>query len=183
MHIPRSASSKLGAMIVLTVLAGCSSGPTIITNSDPTTNFASLRTFDFMQPLSTDSGNVQSLLSTHLMAATTNELEKLGWRRDSSNPDVLINFMLETQQQIRTRNTSASVGMHRGGRYGMWGGTVSTPTIEQTTQGALSIDMVDPARNQLIWEGVATNRVTDNIRQNQEEAVHSFVADIFAQFP
>jgi len=43
--------------------------------------------------------------------------------------------------------------------------------------------MVDPARNQLIWEGTATNRVTDSIRRNQEETVHRFVADIFAEFP
>jgi hypothetical protein len=73
--------------------------------------------------------------------------------------------------------------MHRSNRYGMWGGTMSTPTIEQTTQGALSIDMIDPVRNQLIWEGTATNRVTDSLRRNQEETVHKFVADIFAQFP
>jgi len=167
----------------LAVLAGCSSGPTIITNSDPSADFMNLRTFDFAEPLSTDNGNIRSLLSTHLMSATTNELEKLGWQRDSNNPDVLVDFLLETQEQIRSRNTSSSMSMHRGGRYGMWGGTVSTPTIEQTTQGALSIDLIDPARNQLIWEGTATNRVTDSIRQNQEETVHRFVADIFAEFP
>jgi hypothetical protein len=173
----------LSALIFIAILAGCSSGPTIITNSDPSADFMSLTSFGFMDPLSTDRGNVRSLLSTQMIAATTNELEKRGWRHSQGNPDVLINFMLETHEQIRTRQSSASVGMHRGGRYGMWGGTMSTPTIEQTTQGALSVDMIDPARNQLIWEGTATNRVTDNIRQNQEEAVHSFVAAIFAEFP
>jgi hypothetical protein len=73
--------------------------------------------------------------------------------------------------------------MHRTGRYGMWGGTVTTPTIETTTQGALSVDMIDPARNQLIWEGSATGRITDNVRRNQEAAVNRAVTDIFAQFP
>lgn len=175
--------SATSTLFFLALLAACSSGPTIITNSDPSADFVNLRTFDFMQPLSTDSGNVRSLLSTHLIAATTNELELLGWRRDTNNPDVLINFLLETQQQIQSRNTSASMSMHRGGRYGMWGGTMSTPTIETTTQGALSVDMIDPARNQLIWEGTATNRVTDSIRRNQEDSVNSFVADIFAEFP
>jgi hypothetical protein len=179
----RTAIRALGLLAFAALISGCSSGPTIITNSDPSAEFISLQTFDFLQPLSTDSGNVRSLLSTHLIAATTNELEKRGWRHEQNNPDVVINFMLETHEQIRTRQSSASVGIHRGGRYGMWGGTMSTPTIEQTTQGALSVDMIDPARNQLIWEGTATNRVTDNIRQNQEEAVHSFVAAIFAEFP
>jgi hypothetical protein len=182
-ELARLAISAGIALVLVAFLNGCASGPTIITNSDPSADFASLRTFDFMQPLSTDNGNVRSLLSAQMIAATTNELEMLGWRRDTNSPDVLINFLLETQQQIRSRPSSASMSMHRSNRYGMWGGTMSTPTIEQTTQGALSIDMIDPVRNQLIWEGTATNRVTDSLRRNQEETVHKFVADIFAQFP
>jgi tRNA A37 threonylcarbamoyladenosine modification protein TsaB len=60
---------------------------------------------------------------------------------------------------------------------------MSTPTIETTTQGALSIDMIDPARSQLIWEGTATNRVTESMQRNQAESVQRFVKEIFAQFP
>ena len=166
------------------ILTGCASGPTIHTNADPTADFMSINTFGFMRPLSTDSGNVQSLLSTQLIAATTDELSKRGWRVDQNNPDVLINFLFETQEQIRTRNSSASVStMHRSGRYGGWGASMSTPTIEQTTQGALSIDIIDPSQNRMIWEGTATNRVTDRIRENQEETVRTFVAEILADFP
>lgn len=171
------------SLVLVALLAGCSSGPTIVTNSDPSADFMNIRTFNFAEPLATDNGNVRSLLSSQLMSATTNELAKLGWRQDSNSPDVLVDFLLETQQQISSRNTSASMSMHRGGRYGMWGGTMSTPTIETTTQGALSVDIVDPARNQIIWEGTATNRVTDSIRRNQEESVNRFIAEIFAQFP
>jgi len=182
---PRFHKALLALVLLMftAMIAGCASKPTIITNSDPSADFMALQTFSFMQPLSTDSGNVRSLLSSQLIDATTGELEKRGMRLDANNPDVLINFLIETQEQIRSRNSSASVGMHRGGRYGMWGGSVSTPTIEQTTQGQMTIDMVDPARNQIVWQGIAVNRVTDNIRQNQAEAVHSFVAQIFAEFP
>ena len=180
----RSMFRGLGLLTLAAILSGCASGPNIVTNSDPSADFMSLRTFDFMQPLSTDSGNVQTLLSTQLIAATTDELEMRGWRREQNSPDVLINFLLETQEQIRTRNTSASAStMHRSGRYGGWGATMSTPTIEQTTQGALSLDMIDPARNLMIWEGTATNRVTDSIRENQEESVRTFVKAILADFP
>jgi len=174
----------LGLLALAAILSGCASGPTIIVNVDPSADLMSLRTFDFMKPLSTDRGDVQTLLSTQLIAATTDELQKRGWRHQQNNPDVVINFLLETHEQIRSRNTGASVStMHRSGRYGGWGATMSTPTIEQTTQGALSIDMIDPARNQMIWEGTATNRVTDRMRANQEESVREFVAAILADFP
>ena len=180
----RKRASGLGLLVSLAfVLAACASGPTIITNSDPSADFMSMKTFAFMQPLSTDRGSVQSLLSTQMIEATSAELEQRGWRLADSNPDVVINFHFDTKEQIRSRNTSTSVSMHRGGRYGMWGGTMATPTIEQVTQGALSIDIVDPKRNQLIWEGTATNRITESIRRNQAESVRNFVAAIFAEFP
>jgi hypothetical protein len=180
----RSRIQGLGLLTLAAILSGCASGPNIVVNADPSADFMSLRTFDFMRPLSTDRGDVQTLLSTQLIAATTEELGKRGWRREQNNPDVLINFLLETHEQIRSRNTGASVStMHRSGRYGGWGATMSTPTIEQTTQGALSIDMIDPARNQMIWEGTATNRVTDRMRDNQEESVRTFVTAILADFP
>ena len=107
----RSTSKPLfgfGLLAAAVILSGCASGPNIITNADPSADFMSINTFDFLRPLSTDQGNVQTLLSTHLVAATTNELEMRGWRRDQNNPDVLINFLLETHQQIRTRNTRSS---------------------------------------------------------------------------
>lgn len=180
----RSIFRGLGLLTLVAILSGCASGPSIITNSDPSTDFMSLRTFSFMQPLSTDRGTTQTLLSSQLIAATTDELKMRGWRHEPNNPDVLINFLLETQEQIRSRNTSASVStMHRSGRYGGWGASMSTPTIEQTTQGALSIDIIDPSRNVMIWEGTATQRITDRIRENQEEAVRSFVTAILAEFP
>jgi hypothetical protein len=171
-------------LIALIAFSGCASGPSIHTNSDPTADFMGIRTFGFMQPLSTDSGTVQTLLSTQLIAATTNELENRGWRVGQSNPDVLINFMFETQEQIRSRNTGVSAStMHRSGRYGGWGATMSTPTIEQTTQGALSIDVIDSSQNRIIWEGTATNRVTESLRNNQAETVRTFVAAILADLP
>lgn len=172
------------AMLGLAVwLSGCASGPNVFTNADPAADFMNLQSFDFMEPLSTDRGDVRSLLSVQLIAATTDELEKRGLRHDENDPDVLVNFLLETEEQIRSRPSSASMTMHRSGRYGRWGGTMSTPTIEQVTEGQLSIDIVDPDRNQLIWEGAAVSDVTDNMRRNQEEAVRGFVAAILAEFP
>ena len=174
----------IGVLTLAAILSGCASGPNVITNADPSADMMSVRTFDFLKTLSTDRGNVQTLLSTQLIAATTEELGMRGLQREQNNPDVLINFLLETHEQIRSRNTGASVStMHRSGRYSGWGATMSTPTIEQTTQGALSIDMIDPARNQIIWEGTATSRVTDRMRANQEESVREFVTAILADFP
>jgi hypothetical protein len=179
----------LGALVLAAaaLLAGCSSGPKIITNSAPDFNVASYRTFGFFQPLGTDNGGVRSLNSQVLIAATTRELEMRGFTRDDANPDLLVNFMGATKETLETR-PSAGPSMYYGrSRYGTWGGygmSVGTSTeVVQRTKGTLSVDLVDPKRNELVWEGAATATITDNMRENRNEVLNSVISQIFAQFP
>ena len=178
---------KLAATALAAILlTACASGPTIITNSAPDFNLADFNTFSFLQPLSTDQGNVRSINSTHLIEATTRELEMSGLRRVDSNPDLLVNFVLSTRETIQSR-PSSSVSMHHGrGRYNTWRGysmSMSTTEIVQRTEGTVAVDIIDRARNLLVWEGAASGRVTDSTRRNLEENLDGAITDIFAQFP
>lgn len=186
--IPRRGSAYAFAIVlVYALLAGCASGPRIITNADPVTDLGAFQTFDFMQPLSTDRDGVRTLLSTHLIEATTRELESAGMRRDTENPQLLVNFFVSTRETIETRTVPMSASMsYRRGRYSPWGGySISASTVEvvQRTEGTINVDLVDVSRNQLVWEGAAIGRVTDRSRRELEQTVSSAIADIFARFP
>jgi hypothetical protein len=176
----------VGVLLLSSIPAACSSGPSIITNSAPDFSLVNYQTFGFFQPLGTDRGNVQSLESKQLIASTTRELEMAGLRRADRNPELLVNFVLSSRETIQTR-PSSSVGVHHGrGRYGTWGGYsmhASTTEVVQRTEGTLGVDIVDVSRNQLVWEGAATARVTDSMRQNRDQVLDSAIADIFAKFP
>jgi hypothetical protein len=169
------------------LVTGCSSGPQIITNSAPGFDITSYNTFGFMQPLGTDRGGVRSLNSQVLIAATTRELEMKGLTRDDANPDLLVNFIGATRETLETRPGATPTMMYGRGRYGTWGGygmTVGTNTeVVQRTEGTLSVDLVDPTRNELVWEGAATARITDNMRENRDTVLSAAIRDIFAQFP
>ncbi len=177
---------RTAMLLVAALLTACASGPTIITNSAPEFNLADFRTFGFLQPLSTDQGNIRSINSTHLIEATTRELEMAGLRRIDNNPDLLVNFVLSTRETIQTR-PSSSVGVHHGrGRYGTWGGysmSMSTTEIVQRTEGTVAVDIIDRSRSQLVWEGAASGRVTDSTRRNLEQTLHNAIKEIFAEFP
>ena len=182
----------VGARIVILasvlVFAGCASGPRVIANSAPDFNIADYRTFSYMQPLSSDRGNVRSLISTHLINATTPELENAGLRYVENGGDLLINFVVSTRETIQTRSTpSTSVSMHHGrGRYGTLGGysmSMSTTEVVQRTEGTIGIDIISRARNQLVWEGAAVGRVTDSTRQNIQQVVSETIPLILAEFP
>ena len=177
---------RAGCLGIVAILAACASGPTIISNSSPDFDLASYQTFSFMRPLGTDRSGARTLLSQHLMDAATRELEMRGLREVDARGDLLVNFVVSTRETISTR-PSSGMSMHHGrGRYGTWGGysmSMSTTEVVQRTEGTLAVDVVDRARNQLVWEGAATGRVTDSTRQNLEENIHNAIADIFAQFP
>ena len=186
MNMTLTRIKTLLAFSALAVLTGCTSGPTIITNSDPNADWTQYRTFGFFNPLGTDRGNVRSITSNQLIDSTTREMELAGFTRDDNNPDLLINFVLSTRETISTRpSTSASVH-HGRGRYGTWGGwsaSTSTTEVVQRTEGTLGVDIVDRSRNTLVWEGAATQRVTDSMRENQANELDNAIAEIFVKFP
>jgi hypothetical protein len=181
------AAAGLSLLVVTGLLfQGCASGPRILTNSDPSADWTSFRTFGFFQPLGTDRGSVRSITSTQLMDSVTREMQAAGFARADSNPDLLINFVVSTRETLQTR-PSTSVNMHHSrGRYSTWNGWsagMSTTEVVQRTEGTLAVDIVDRERNQLVWEGAATGRVSNNTRQNQEAVLDQAIADIFTKFP
>ena len=176
----------LALALIAISFAGCSSGPRIITNSDPTVDWTQYRTFGFFQTLGTDRNTVRTIISTQLIESTTRELEAAGFTLSESNPDLLINFVVTTRETLQTRPTSGASFHHGRGRYGTWSGwsaSMSTTEVVQRTEGTLGVDIVDRARNQLVWEGAATKRVSDSTRRNQDQVLNDAIADIFAQFP
>lgn len=188
MRIFPTALKSIGPVLASALLAACASGPNVIANRAPDFEIANYRTFDFMQPLSTDNGDNRSLISMHMMAAAERELELAGLTRSANNPDLLVNFLASTRQTLSSQPSSGvSMGV-RGGRYGTWGGysvgvSTSTNNVVQRTEGTLAIDIIDSSRNMLVWEGALSGRVTSGVRENLETAIDKAVTDILAEFP
>ena len=189
--MPHSSPSRSGVLTILAIvalIAGCASGPTVITNSAPDFNLADFQTFSFLEPLSTDDGNVRTLLSNELIDAARPELEFAGLRYVESGGDLLVNFALVTRETLQTRSTpTASMSMHRSrSRYSTWGGyslSMSTVEVVQRTEGTIAVDLIDAAERQLVWEGSASGRVTDRKRDNRADAIADAIKQIFARFP
>jgi len=173
-------------LLLALALAGCAPRFKVATNTDPTAAFANYRTYAFAEPLGTDRPNYSSLLSQYLRTAVSRELDARGYRQTDTKPDLLVNFNVQTKDKIST--TSVPTGPayggyygYRAGYYGTWGGYQTQVT--QYTQGTLTIDLVDLARKQLVWDGTVVGRVREEDRQNLEAVVNQVVADIFARYP
>lgn len=184
-------SRQLRVFAVLTfvaLFAGCASGPTVVTNSAPGFSLVDYQTFSFLRPLSTDNGNVRTILSNELIDSTQRELEHTGLRHVEMGGDLLVNFVVRTRETIQTRNSpSTGASMHHGrGRYGTWSGYsmhMSSTEVIQRTEGTLSIDIIDASQLQLVWEGAGTVRITEQMQQNRAESVDVVVHAILTEFP
>jgi len=171
-------------------LAGCASGPRLYANQNPQADFASYATYSYVAQLGTDEpGGPTTLLTQYLRSAVDREMQARGYRYVNVSGDLQVNFYVETQEKLRSRQTaSPSVGVgygyygYRGGVYGTWG-AYSETEVTQYTEGTLNIDLVDARRQELVWEGVAIGRVTEEARQNVQAAVDAVVPQVFEQYP
>ncbi len=177
-----------GAVAVLgLLLAGCASDPTT-SNVDPSADLTKYNTYAFLQDLATDKGaDYGSLETTYLRNAVAAELNALGMKENASNPDILINFSIETQEKVQSRSVpTGHMGMgydpfYDGYYYGGWGATHTT-RIDQFTEGRLVIDAIDPDEKKLVWQGTTKGRLTTKAMQNMEETLSGAVNEIFAKF-
>ena len=178
----------LAAAAGLLALGGCATGPDVRVDYDRTANFSAYKTFAFASPLGTDRGGYQSIVSQRLKAATQREMEARGMRLDPAAPQLLVNFSAALSDKLRvSRTPTVTIGLdyygYRGGLYSVWPLHADQTSVSQYREGTLNIDVVDAARKQLVWEGVVTDSVTQQMQDDVPGAVAAAVKAAFARYP
>lgn len=178
----------LTAIFLAGLLSACSNSPVIRSDYDSQADFASYRTFAFMEPLGTNQAGYNTILTERLKRATIVQMEARGYVFSAVNPDLLINF----QSQVNSKTEyvppppmpwGANYYGYRMGFYGPWPGYAFGPDMIQYTEGVLNIDLIDAKRKQMVWEGIGTSVVDDLQQASSEDSVFSMVSAIFARYP
>jgi len=167
-------------VIMALLLSACASGPTIVANTNPGTDFSAFKTYNFFQPLGTDrSGGVRTPLSSRLISSMNRELISRGMSL-SDSPDLLVDFVVSAEDRIDIRSTPSHTvhRSHWSRSFNTWP-TYNT-TVRQYTEGSLIIDLIDPATNTLVGEGGAQNRIssTEFNQQQIDEIVSKVMSDL-----
>jgi hypothetical protein len=173
------------ALAAMAMLGGCASGPSVRATSDPAADFATFRTYGFVERTGTDRGDYATIVSRALKAAVAVEMEKRGYR-PSDNPDLLVNFQANVRRKQEMSAIPSAVAPFRGGYYGIEGpfyGYGCLETARDVNEGSLNIDIVDRVRKQSVWEGVALGEVSEAKLRQPEVTLPPLVAQIFAHYP
>lgn len=159
-------------LLPVLLLSACASGPNVVSNVRPDTDFRTFQTFNFFQPLGTDRPNgARTTMSSMLINSMTREMQARGLTL-SDDPDLLIDFNVWTEDRVDIRSTPTH-SVHRSHwhhGFNTWP-TYST-TVRQYTEGALAIDLIDPRSNMLVSELLATRRLRESsFSQDQADEV------------
>lgn len=170
-------------------LAACASGPKVRSDLAPDTNLASYQTFGFMEQLATDRNGYTSLVTQHLKAAVTAEMTARGYRYTEQSPQLLVNFNSNVEQRADIRTTTTSATPYYGYYHYRLGFYSPFPYYQQEVEtvrykvGTVNIDVIDAARKQLLWEGIAEGVLNKQDIEQPRESMAKVVNLIFEQYP
>ena len=107
------------------------------------------------------------------------ELATSGLTEVEANPDVWVNYHASTtvDTQLRTDSYGYSMGgygMAGWGYYGMAAGPVSSTTrVVEYTRGTLVVDIWDAKSKELVWRGMVSDTLPDNVQKAEKLVVKS----------
>ena len=133
-----------------------------------------------------DNPAISQLYDQRIQAAMEEELAKKGLRRVPTGGDLVIGYQgaVEKETQYTTFNDGGAWGYGPGWGYGAgWGGpSMSTTTQTTIPVGVLTIDVMDPAKKQLLWRGMATDTLSDKPDKNNKKIAKA-VKKVFEKYP
>ena len=189
--MPQSSGSRsiftLTALFMTLLINACASEPQTVSAQDSATDFTRFKTYAFLADLAENKSSYQTLETTYLKESVSREMDRRGFRQSNDNPDLVINFAIETQEKIRSRQVpTGGYGIGYDPFYDVyhesWGASHTT-RIDQYTEGKLNIDAIDVASRKLVWQGSTKGRITKKDEENWQATLNGAVIDIFAQFP
>ena len=140
-------------------------------------DFSSISTFMWQDsPQSVSLAQAEPFLHSHIVNAIEYQLTSAGLTEVQADPDILVTYYGSTETEVQLRSNSFGYGWggYGGGGWGYYGygggGLTSTTTdVVEYQVGTLVIDIIDPARNELIWRGTSSDiRINDNPEKLQK---------------
>lgn len=182
--------TRIGPLcLTVVLLAGCAAvGPKIRIDYDRTADFSAYRSYGFPAELGTDRGGYSTLITGYFKQAVDREMQQRGFTYSGTDPDLLVNFFARVRDVTDVRSQPVVWVGHgyygyRYGLYGAWPLYADGVSTVHYKIGTANIDVVDARRRQLIWEGVAEGKLTQEAMRDPQTAIADVVAELFKRYP
>lgn len=169
--------TSLPLLLLFAMVTSCSS-VRVASDYDKNANFSSYKSFAFYKT-GIDKAEISDLDKRRILRAIESEMLAKGFTK-SENPDLLVSIFTKSREKVNVYNNGW-------GPYGYgWGWSPyywnNYNTVSTSTEGVLYIDLIDASKKELVWQGVGTGYLTQNM-EKKEERIQEFVNAIFEKYP
>ena len=183
----RKLNATLATVAAILSLSGCATSISTHTDYDARVSFSDYQSYAWIseEPLITAPGMAVAaspFLEGRIQQAIRNELDAQGFRfaADPADADFVVSFSVAARRDISV--DSYPVAYRTGWR---WGTTYigDSVTVDDSTEGMLSIDFFDQKTKSPIWHGVARKNLTTADEKLQSSIVRDAVREVLKSFP
>lgn len=173
------------ATVIFACVVGCTSID-VKTDFDQTADFTKFQTFAFTGMTDLNQAGVlsNSLIRKRIETAIARELTQKGLKQVGldQNPDLFVHYWMGVKDKQRIDTTGPSMGAYGWhGRYG-YGAGYSGVTTYEYREGTLITDLIEPAKNELVWRATVTANLEDTAAENIELG-NKAIARAFENYP
>jgi len=165
-------------MALLLVVSACSSVK-VATDYDKNANFSSYKTFAFFKT-GIDKAEINDLDKRRILRAIEAEMLAKGFTK-SDEPDLLVSLFTKSREQVNVYNNGYGPYGYGWG-WSPWYWNSYGPSVTTSTEGVLYIDLIDAKKKELVWQGMGTGFLTQNM-DKKEARIAEFVTEIMAKYP
>lgn len=171
----------LGASLLVAILAGCATAPTVTSHPDSSVNYSNYKTFAMMNTSSLSSAinnpNVSPALIRQVREETAAAFVAKGLTKAPTNSaDLLVLVHGGLQEKIDITDWGLSYGRFGRGYAGL-GGQYG---IDQYQEGKIMIEVFDAKTREFIWRGSVVGEVSDSPKPEQ---VKTAISAVVARYP
>jgi hypothetical protein len=116
-----------------------------------------------------------------LMESITKQMAAKGLTPSGDKPDLLVNIGIVVAEKVQTRETSfanpADRTAYMGGRNYSW--QAGEVEVGRYREGTVTVHLVDPAQNKLLWQGSAQSVVPEK-QKNVPAVIEDAMTKLFA---
>lgn len=174
------------AWLLLLLLWGCSPATSIQSEPAPGFTLATYRQFAFVE-VDTDveeAGPAYEGYVHFLKQELALQLEQRGLKQAPSadQADLLINLGIVVDRQVQTRETNIITDPPRyiGQRRYTW--QSKEVEVGRYSVGTVSVHLVDPVQNEMVWQGTAERIISDKPEKLREQ-IEKGIAQLVASMP
>lgn len=165
---------NLALLLTVLLFASCASSVKVNSKYQESTDFQGLSSFEIVEPTNL-SEKVSTKYKMQIENAIRQEMKGQRYREVIESPSLSVNYFVIVNTVQDTESYVSYYGTRR------WGTATIHNNVYEYKKGTIIIDLIDKDKKEVIWHGVASGTL-DNDLDNADEKINEAVKAIFDKY-